>query len=99
MPAVSPEKIDVTTSGNYSCSPLKECSATEKLIWTYIFEHGEGVYPVRTLAEKIGIVTKTVDEGIEALKAHDLLVLVLQGSGRRGSHFRANKPSGMQLLF
>jgi predicted transcriptional regulator len=62
---------------------------TAKLVWYHVLAEGVGEYPVRRLAEELGITTASAQKALAALVERGLLEVVEPAAGSRGGKYRA----------
>jgi predicted transcriptional regulator len=80
------------TTDHFALPPLHDLPPSDKLVWAFVFEHGEQEYTMTELGERLCLVRRTVQLSITRLIECGLLTVTAQGSGRRPHRLRALSP-------
>jgi predicted Rossmann fold nucleotide-binding protein DprA/Smf involved in DNA uptake len=93
VPARNPDDAAPLTPLEYlAFEPLRAQSASAKLVWLHIAQHGRGAYTVRAINEALGLTVATTQAALAALKAAGL-VEGTTGTSHTPSDLRAVKPA------
>lgn len=92
------EKYKNSLFAKFSIAPLAELPLSAKIVWGFIFENGEGKYPHRELAEKLGVAVASVTNSLEMLEnAH--LITFSERRVKSTPKIKAILPDGAARMF